>query len=255
MSVQSDLSRLSVGEFADRFRPEMIPLSNKFSYFFAAPPLSEDDIKEYLEDPITALPLSVVQALPKISILLVPYLERVNGTKGARPIEHFVTLEKPHESRSVAAAQIGRAEESVIAFAIKDQEVADYHYRFYHMLAEIIVRFGAEEAMNQYSSLLRDELNSGVHGEVDEQSWHLKQSLLRRQTNVRRETKAFREYATQSFVDTMTLYLHGICCDIDVETGPRQLPSRHLRRRLDLVYGVYPPPTGYAVFPEDLNTK
>jgi hypothetical protein len=88
---------------------------------------------------------------------------------------------------------------------------------------------------------------------VDEASWHLKQLLLRRQTNVRRDTKLFREYALQSFVDTLTLYLHGICCDIDVETGPRQLPSRYLRRRLELLETLYPPPEGYAVFPEGLS--
>ena len=44
--------------------------------------------------------------------------------------------------------------------------------------------------------------------------------------------------------------MHGICCDIDVETGPRQLPSRYLRKRLEVLLGLYPPPAGYAVFPE-----
>jgi hypothetical protein len=93
-------------------------------------------------------------------------------------------------------------------------------------------------------------VNNGVHGEVDEESWHMKQALLRRQSNVRKETKAFRDYARQSFIDTLTLYLHGICCDIDVETGPRQLQSRYLRKRLSLLYELFPPPEGYAVFPE-----
>ena len=89
------------------------------------------------------------------------------------------------------------------------------------------------------------------HGEVDERSWRLKQSLLRRQSNTRKETKLFHEYARQALEDTLTLFLHGICCDIDVETGPRQLPSRHLRKRLNLMKSLYPPPQGYAVFPED----
>jgi len=56
----------------------------------------------------------------------------------------------------------------------------------------------------------------------------------------------------QSFIDTLTLYLHGICCDIDVEPGPRQIPSNHLRKRLQLLKELFPPPQGYAVFPEDL---
>ena len=98
-------------------------------------------------------------------------------------------------------------------------------------------------------------MSAEVHGEVDEKSWHLKQALMRRQTNVRKETKLFREYARQAFEDTLTLYLHGACCDIDVETGPRQMPSRYLRRRLELLIALFPPPEGYAVLPEQLKTR
>ena len=80
MPAQVDLSKLSVRQFAERFKSEMIPLSNTFSYFCASVPLSEEDLKEYLEEPVAALPPGVAAALPKISILLVPYLERGNGT-------------------------------------------------------------------------------------------------------------------------------------------------------------------------------
>jgi hypothetical protein len=254
MSIHTDLSRLSLGEFAERFRNEMIPLSNKFSYFYAALPLTEDDIREYLEEPIAALPPDVVAALPQVYILLVPYLERGNGGKGQnKPVEQYISVEKPPDNRFLLSGELIRENEAILAFSMKDQEVADYHYQFYRMIATLLSRYWSEEAQSQYFSLLREELISNVHGEVDEDSWHFKQTLLRRQTNVRRETKVFREYAQHSFIDTMTLYLHGICCDIDVETGPRQLPSRYLRRRLDLLQSLYPPPEGYAVFPEDLN--
>jgi hypothetical protein len=111
------------------------------------------------------------------------------------------------------------------------------------------------EVQERFFRTIREELSAEIHGEVDEKSWHLKQGLLRRQTNIRRETKLFREYAAQSFEDTLTLYLHGICCDIDVETGPRQMPSRYLRKRLELLHSLYPPPDGYAVFPEELKRR
>jgi hypothetical protein len=35
--------------------------------------------------------------------------------------------------------------------------------------------------------------------------------------------------------------------------GPRQIPSRYLRKRLQLLHEAFPPPSGYAVFPEDLK--
>jgi hypothetical protein len=252
MSAQPDLSKLSVGQFAEQFRGEMIPLSNTFSYFCASVPMSEEDVKEYLEEPIAALPPAISALLPKVSIMLVPYLERADGgkEKGTARRDEFVCTEKPPENRLSWATQVGFDKEEVLVFALKDQDVSEYHYRFYHVLATLAADHGSDEALLQYSSMLREEMNARVHGEVDEESWHMKQALLRRDTNVRKETKAFREYVRQSLVDTLTLYLHGICCDIDVETGPRQLPSRYLRKRLNLLYSLYPPPEGYAVFPE-----
>jgi hypothetical protein len=251
MAAQPDLSKLSVGQFAERFRSEMIPLSNTFSYFCASVPLSEEDLKEYLEEPIASLPPAISSLLPKVSIMLVPYLERADGKeKGNVQRDEFVCTEKPPENRLSWATQVQFDHEEVLVFALKDQDVSEYHYRFYHVLATLAGNLWSEEAQIQYCTVLREELNAGVHGEVDEESWHMKQSLLRRQTNVRKETKLFREYARQSFIDTLTLYLHGICCDIDVETGPRQLPSRHLRKRLNVLFALFPPPSGYAVFPE-----
>jgi hypothetical protein len=253
MSAQANLSKLSVGQFAERFHSEMIPLSGTFSYFCSSVPLSEEDLKEYLDEPIASLPPAVAALLPKISIMLVPYLERVSE-KGKGNGE-FVCTEKPPESRLFWSAQVrlAKAKEEVLLFALKDQEVAEYHYRFYQMLSALMGDRCPKDAMAAYVALLREELNADVHGEVDEESWRLKTSMVRRHTNILKETKMFREYVRQSFIDTMTLYLHGICCDIDVETGPRQIPSRHLRKRLNLLFELFPPPLGFAVFPEQLK--
>ena len=264
MPAQVDLSKLSVRQFAERFKSEMIPLSNTFSYFCASVPLSEEDLKEYLEEPVAALPPGVAAALPKISILLVPYLERGNGERTGAPkssaresnrgklaAAEYVSIEKPLHGRISAATQLSLGGDTVLAFALKDQEVAEYHYRFYHLLATVLGEHWTEAVETGYSRMMRDELNSDVHGEVDEASWRLKQALRRSQATM--SAKAFRAYARQSFIDTLTLYLHGICCDIDVDTGPRQLPSRYLRKRLLLLQELFPPPHGYAVFPEQLG--
>ncbi len=254
MPAKIDLSKLSVRQFAERFRSEMIPLSNTFSYFCASVPMSEEDLKEYLEEPVAALPPGLAAALPKISILLVPYLERGNGGARTKPSgsAEYVSIEKPVHGRISAATQLSLGRETVLAFALKDQEVAEYHYRFYHLLATVLGEQWSEAIETKYSRLMREELAADVHGEVDEASWRLKQSLRRSQNSM--NPKAFRTYSRQSFIDTLTLYLHGICCDIDVETGPRQLPSRYLRKRLLLLQELFPPPQGYAVFPEQLGS-
>src|SRR5207244_10829293 len=143
----------------------------------------------------------------------------------------------------------------ILARGVKEIEVADVQYQFYNALAGMVADTWPEETQERFFPTIREALSAEIHGEVDEKSWHLKQALLRRQTNVRKETKLFREYARQAFEDTLTLYLHGTCCDIDVETGPRQMPSRYLRRRLELLVALFPPPEGYAVLPEQLKAR
>jgi hypothetical protein len=249
MSSPTDLARLSLHDFADRFRDDMLPLGSRFSYFAVGLPLGDEDIKEYLSEPLNALPPSVASALPRLSIVLVPFLERGNGKEKSS----VITLEAPPENRREEVARIATKGNTVLAFAVKDQEVADYHYRLYRTLATLLAEHLDSELENRYFGLLREEMSSRVHGEVDEESWRLKQGVQRRQTSVRRDTKTFLMYARQSFIDTMTLYLHGICCDIDVDTGPRQLPSRFLRKRLETLQAMFPPPPNYAVFPEDLK--
>jgi len=251
MSVHQP-SRLSLGQYADRFRNEMIPLGNRFCYHSAPSPLSEDERKDYLDEPVAALPPVIAARLPEVKILLVPYLER--AAKSAESL--MVSTVKPHESNSLAAGAVLDKGGAVLAFAINDGEVADYHYRFYCALAGLIAGPQGEDVPAEYVKLLRAELEQHVHGEVDEPGWRFKMELTDADVkNSKRSSKRFRLYARQSYVDTLTLYMHGICCDIDVETGPRQLPSNFLRKRLKLIQGLYPPPSGYAVFPEELRSR
>ncbi len=260
IAAQPTLSRVSVGQFAERFRGEVIPLSTTFGYFCTSVPMSEEVLKEYLEEPIAALPPKLAEMLPHISILLVPYLERC-GERGSgsrrktRPalekVGDFVVAERPADGRQSWASQVSFENEMVLVFALKEQDVAEYHYRLYRKLAALVAEKWSPEAAAAYKEMIRAELTASVHGEVDDESWQAKQTLLRRQANVKRDGPLFADYVRQSFIDTLTLFLHGICCDIDVETGPRQLPSRYLRKRLNLLKSLYPPPTGYAVFPVD----
>ncbi len=260
--AQTSLLRISVGQFAERFRAEVIPLSNTFGYFCSAVPMSEEVLKEYLEEPVAALPPSIAAMLPRVSILLVPYLERsteralvkASSRKRRKPLEKvgdFVVEERPAEGQQSWTSQVSFENETVLVFALKEQDVAEYHYRLYRRLAALVADTWSTDAAARYKAMIREELTAGIHGEVDDESWQAKQSLLRRQTNVKRDSPMLAEYLRQSLIDTLTLYLHGICCDIDVETGPRQLPGRYLRKRLALLKSLFPPPSGYAVFPED----
>ena len=260
-TTQPNFARVSVGQFAERIRDEVIPISNTFAYFCASLPMSEEVLKEYLEEPVAALPPAIASMLPRISILLVPYLERCGERTPAKArrkaraslekMADFVVSERPAEGQQSWASQVSFENETILVFALKEQDVAEYHYRLYRRLAGLVADKWSTDVALAYKSAIREELAASVHGEVDDDSWQAKQMLLRRQTNPKRESPLFSDYVRQSFVDTLTLYLHGICCDIDVETGPRQLPSRYLRKRLNLLKSFYAAPAGYAVFAED----
>lgn len=245
MPIETDRSRVTVAELATRFRTEMIPLGHTFSYFSAAP-VAEEDLKQYLHEPIAALPPKLCALLPHVGIVLVPFLEKGAGRGG-----DAVTFHQPKEPRQLFSSAIVRADSATFFFAIKDEEVSAYHYSFYSAIASLVFGRLSPEARDSFFRVLREELKDRVHGEVDERSWRLKQALVRRESKGHEESKLFREYAAQAFEDTLTLFLHGICCDIDVDTGPRQMPSRYLRRRLEVLSKLFPPPEGHAVFPED----
>jgi hypothetical protein len=249
MSTNAERPKLTVEELAARFRGEMIPITSKFSYFSTLP-IAEDDLRQYLNDPIAAISPAILGPLPLMGIILGPYLEKGNGKEG-----DSVTFERPPEARYLPCSRRDAGDMIILALGIKEIEVADYHYQFYNALSAVVADRWSTDVQERFYRTIREELSAEVHGEVDEKSWHLKQALLRRQTNVRKETKLFREYARQAFEDTLTLFLHGTCCDIDVETGPRQMPSRYLRRRLELLISLFPPPEGYAVLPEQLKSR
>lgn len=250
MTVQNALPQVNLGQFAERISNEMVPLGSRFRYYCASVNLSDDDRREYLEEPIAALPPVIAARLPEVRILLVPYLER--GTHRARSTpQPVVTSRKPDARDALTFGSLESGGATVLAFAVKDAEVADHHYRFYRALAEIVAGRTGRDIPEAYVELLRAELERQAHGEVDETSWKLKTELTERDQTAR-ASKRFLTYARESFIDSLTLYLHGICCDIDVETGPRQIASNLLRKRLALFKQTYPPPQGYAVFPEDL---
>ena len=262
-------TKLPLGDFAKRFYKDATPFGPVFSYYAAAVPFAAGDLRDFVDEPIAALPPRVLAGLGKAVILFVPFLERPgvsvpasrNTKRHAEKVEFdhrdsLVAMDPPALPSRIPAAYLAPEKANaphILAFGIKDVDSGDYHYNFFHAVAKLVYVTQPDTVLAGYRTILREELKSRAHGEVDDASWKAKLDLLKKESGVRGESKLFLEYARQSFIDTLTLFLHGICCDIDVEPGPRQIASRHLRKRLQFLQAEYPQPEGFAVFPEELK--
>ncbi|MFN0101041.1 MAG: hypothetical protein ACKV2U_03005 [Bryobacteraceae bacterium] len=259
-----------LGDFAQRSHRDATPFGPVFSYHAAAVPLAAEDLRDFVDEPIAALPPRILTGLGKVVILFVPFLERpaadTQSPRGNKRLsekltefdhrDSLVVTDPPIPANRLPSAYIPPAtskEPHILAFGVQDVDSSDYHYNFFHAVSLLVYLTQPDSVLAGYRNILREELKSRAHGEVDDSSWKAKLELLKKESGVRGESKLFLEYAQHSFVDSLTLFLHGICCDIDVEPGPRQIASRHLRKRLQFLQLEYPQPAGYAVFPEELK--
>lgn len=236
--LPADSERTPIDLLASSLVNQMLPLGHDFAYF-STMPMAEEDLAEYLHEPIAALPPTAVKAIGPVRIVLAPYLIRTDGLPA-------VVFQAPAMNLRLRSAYITDGGNTLF-FSVKEENASEYHQIFFNTLAHLLTRKLDKTQEKKFAELLNAELEQHVNGEVDEPSWELKQAL-----SENRRAKFFREYALQSFTDTMTLYMHGICCDIDVEPGPRQVPSRWLRKRLEALYEMFPPPNGRPVLPEHL---
>ncbi|MEZ5365254.1 MAG: hypothetical protein R2748_23730 [Bryobacterales bacterium] len=244
-------SKISVASFAKHCHEQMIPVNGSLRYFSVIP-LEDGDLQRLVYDPAATTPPKTREICPTSiwSWWAIWRSRRRSDSEGP-----LVVFRRPAANRQLYSAVTEGENGSFLFVAVKDEDVADCHDSFYQELATLIVAHADPEMIDRYAELLREELKAQVRGEVEDTSWKLKEKVLRNEKNVSRKTRVFQDYARESMIDTLTLYLHGLCCDIDVEAGPRQLPSGRIRKRLELLRSMLPPPKGVAVFPEELASQ
>lgn len=239
---------------AAELTPHLIRYNDQFSYVFAGVKLHEEDLKDFLEEPITALPPKALELIAPMQLFFVPYLEQLEVSAKGKPPVLKVTTKRPAEGEYGYAAGFYREPGHALFLAAQESNLNDYHYYFFRSIAAMVTERLPAVTQDAYIELLAAEIKQQVHGEMDEASWRMKQDYLESNGGSKKKLgKGFFEYARQSMIDTMTLYLHGICCDIDVEPGPRQLASRSIRRRLEFLQDLCPPPEGMKVLPPPMR--
>ena len=244
MRTQDSSTQLPLNEVARMADAEMLPLSAGFSYLSLIP-MPDEDLKPYVHEPVASIPPGICALLPPVRIVLVPYMAWNADRSDAN-----VWFKQPPARDAVRINQTMDGKRMLLLLAMRSEPVPEFHDTFFRAVTRMAADALNSHFLESYASIVKAELQANVHGEVGEDSWNLKQDL-----NGAIKGKRFSRYLAASLEDTMSLYLHGICCDIDVEKGPRQLASRYLRKRLDSLHQFFPPPDGFAVFPEHLRAK
>src|SRR5258708_13530505 len=166
MPIETDRAKITVEDLASRIRSEMVPLGTVFSYFLVMP-IAEEDLKQFVEDAIGGLPQAICAALPKVGILLVPYLEKANGKNG-----DMICFDKPAEAKQIFWSRSLRREVATLVFAVKDEEMADYHYSFYNAVAALVADNPEDSRpREQFYGLIREEPAAPSHGQAHYPSW------------------------------------------------------------------------------------
>ncbi len=189
------------------------------------PEAAAEVIREFIRPAVRAVPGAIAARLKPCSVLLPARLD------GPDVVSRWVETE--------AALEITAASEGIDA----------------HDLAlELLVCVGqalwattsaAERAA--WLRLLRAEIDARVAGEIDEEALAEKRRLLSSPAaaSSRRRLEA---YARTAFAGTVAEYIHCLWHDVTVREGPRHLPARWLRERLQMLARWFPPGRGYRLW-------
>lgn len=239
---------LTTREFVATCSDMMIPVAGSVAYFSVVP-LREKESQRLVLDPAAALPPRVTEILPSLRLVLVPYLETAPEGEDAPSMRIAFHPPSNGTRRYVALETVEDA--NYLFLAVRDDDFFDAHILLYRALAEEIVERAGLDFAAPFYATVDSELLSRAHGEVHERAWNLKRDLLACAEGDSQRPGLLDLYRRRALEETLTLYLHGLCCDLHLEAGPRQLPSRFVRKRLLLLRDQLPPPQDIALFPEE----
>jgi hypothetical protein len=211
----------------------------------SALPLSPSEERMAVREPAQAVPGAVAKRLGPVRVLLVPYIACLDGGD-------VVSFSKPRSEAHTVVWIEARARTNIL-LACRELDAHDTGFEFLASIAELARPHLSEEELEQYSELLREELELEVPGEMDKEALAAKQALAGPRAARRRRTETFDQYRDLSLASTLAEYMHGLWHDVQIQTGPDHLPLPQLRRRIQWMAKIFPPNPGYEVFSKEVE--
>ncbi len=180
-------------------------------------------MREFIRPAIRALPASMARRMGPCQITLVEDL-----------------------APDVASQWTASARSLEVTLAIAGVEHHDAALEMLVCLGQALWERLSDAEQDAYWGLLRDEIQAGIEGEIDEAALQSKRSAG--------SPARLRRYGQDSFAGTAAEYVHSLWHEVTIRTGPDHLPPAPLRRRLELLALWFPPNRGYRLFPARHHT-
>jgi hypothetical protein len=155
----------------------------------------------------------------------------------------------PAEAQAgVASRWTATASALEVSIATIDSEEHDIAMELLTCLGQALWERLSAAEKRAWWTILQNEIDSGIEGEIDEQALDEKRALF---GSRRRATSAehLERYGGASFAGTAAEYVHCLWHDVSIRSGADYLPAEPLRRRLELLARWFPPDRGYRLFP------
>ena len=106
-------------------------------------------------------------------------------------------------------------------------------------LGQALWNSASAEERRVWLKLLREEIEAGVEGEIDERALREKRAMLSSRV-LAASPRRMDRYAEASFAGTTAEYVHSLWHEVTVQAGPDYLPLPWLRRRFGLFSRWFP---------------
>src|SRR6266851_2219436 len=106
-------------------------------------------------------------------------------------------------------------------------------------LGQALWHSGSAGERRAWLELLRQEIEAGFEGEIDERALREKRAMLSSRM-LAASPRRLERYAEASFAGTMAEYVHSLWHEVTVQAGPDYLPPPWLRRRFGLFSRWFP---------------
>lgn len=187
--------------------------------------LPPETVRDFLRAPVRAIPPALASKIGACRIEVLPLLDPPDLASRWTVARHWLEIQ----------------------LACADIEPHDLALELLISIGQCAWERSGRGGHEGWLRLLDAEIAAGAVGEIDEDTFELKRTLLGSRAAAA-NLALIEGYAAASYAATLAEYVHCLWHDVSVRSGPEHLDPAVLRRRLELLARWFPPGRGRRLF-------